>query len=137
MPSAHLAAVGLAGLEWEVSKMAPLAIAAIIGAGMGLLRGMQQQKQEAKDRVMEAEIARWSPWTGMAAQRPKRADMMGSVMQGGLAGASFGQQFGGEGAAQPNMSLSGQGTGAAGYNLGVRPMVSQLEGYNPYLEMGK
>lgn len=78
--------------------MDPITIA-LIGAGLGLGKGVLDTKKEAKDRQMEAQIAQWSPWTGLAAQRPGRADVIGSTMQGGLTGAMMGQAMGKGGAA--------------------------------------
>lgn len=75
--------------------MAPLVLASLIGAGVGVGKGYLDQGRAARQRQTEAEIARWSPWTGIQAQRPQEADILGSGLQGAFAGASFGQQFGG------------------------------------------
>ncbi len=71
----------------------------LIGAGLGVAKGIKDQQAEKRDRKTQAEMARWSPWTGVQAQPVKKADMMGSIMQGGMAGASMGQMMGGGGAA--------------------------------------
>lgn len=66
---------------------------AVIGGGIGLGKGILDQQREAKDRQMAAEIARWSPWTGMQTPMPKRADVLGSTMQGAMGGAMMGQNI--------------------------------------------
>lgn len=73
--------------------MDPITIGLLAGAGMGVLKGMGDKKKEAADRKVAAETARWSPWTGMQPEQVQRADMMGSAMQGGLAGGAMGQGF--------------------------------------------
>lgn len=71
--------------------MDPITMAAIMG-GLGLAKSELVDRPAAnRQRKTEAEIARWSPWTGMAAQRTKDADSFGATVQGGLAGAALGQ----------------------------------------------
>lgn len=74
--------------------MDPITIGLLAGGGLGLGKGLLDQQREKKDRAAQAEIARWSPWTGMQAQPVQRADMLGSVMQGGTSGAMMGQGVG-------------------------------------------
>lgn len=74
--------------------MDPITLAALGGAGLGIGKGILDQNRERKDRQIAAQTARWSPWTGMAAQPVQRADLLGSTIQGGLQGASFGQGLG-------------------------------------------
>ena len=71
--------------------MDPFTISMLAGTGLGILKGQKDRERENADRKVAAETARWSPWTGMQAQPVQRADQMGSVMQGGLQGAAFGQ----------------------------------------------
>lgn len=71
--------------------MDPVTIGILAGAGMGLVKGMSDKDRERKDRRVAAETAMWSPWTGMQPDKVQSADVMGSTMQGGLAGASVGQ----------------------------------------------
>lgn len=70
-------------------------------AALGAYKGQQDRAQAKQDRLAEAEVARWSPWTGMS---PARVGMpageLGGAIQGGLAGASLMQSFdGGKGEA--------------------------------------
>ena len=67
------------------------------GAGIGLLKNqiIDKPKQE-KERMLAAETARFSPWTGMKAQNPGAdTGSLEAAVGGGLAGASMGQQMGG------------------------------------------
>lgn len=67
------------------------------GAGIGLLKNqiIDKPKQE-KERMLAAETARFSPWTGMKAQNPGAdTGALEAAVGGGLAGASMGQQMGG------------------------------------------
>lgn len=67
-------------------------------AALGAYKGQQDRAQAKQDRLAEAEVARWSPWTGM---QPARVGMpageLGGAIQGGLAGASLMQSFDGGG----------------------------------------
>lgn len=86
----------------------------LIPAGMaaaGAYKGSQDRAQEGRDRLAESEIARWSPWTGMAPQRVKGGSgAIGGAMQGGIAGAGLMQ----------NMK-------AAGYGDSVQPATTAPE----------
>ena len=67
----------------------PLAMAAA-----GAIQGQQKREQEKRDRKAEAEIARWTPWTGMAPQRVQAGGgPLGGAVTGGLQGASFMQSM--------------------------------------------
>lgn len=69
----------------------PLSMAAI-GAGLGLAKSeLVDRPRSERERRREAEIARWSPWTGMAANRPADADAVGNMMTGGMTGGLLGQ----------------------------------------------
>lgn len=72
-----------------------------VGAGLGLLKYGADAQKEKKDRELQAATARLSPWTGMHPGAVKSADLLGNVLQGGTAGAMFGQQFDGGGQQQP------------------------------------
>lgn len=72
--------------------MGPLALAAI-GAGVGLLKSNADRQRADRQRAVEAEVARYSPWTGFAPQRVQEADPLGSIMQGGMTGAMLGQSI--------------------------------------------
>ncbi len=77
-----------------MGPMGPLALAAI-GAGVGLLKSNADRQRAERQRQMESEVARYSPWTGFAPQRVQEADPLGSVMQGGMTGAMLGQGMAG------------------------------------------
>lgn len=66
---------------------------ALIGAGLGLVKGKFDQDREKRDRQVQAQTTRFSPWTHMQAGPVQAADMMGAVMQGGSTGAALGQGF--------------------------------------------
>lgn len=106
--------------------MDPLTIGLLAGAGAGLLKGMGAKKQETRDRALAAEVARWSPWTGMQPTMPQRADVMGDVISGGTTGLLLGQNFTkaqpAQGLPDPNMDL--------GRNVQMAGMQS------PYVQMG-
>ena len=70
--------------------VAPIVLAAGIGAGMGLLQGKQKREAEARQRALAAQTALYSPWTHMTPQMPGDTNISDSVLQGALGGASFG-----------------------------------------------
>ena len=71
-------------------------IAAAAGAGLGGLKyAFVDLPQNRKDIKYQAATARMSPWTGMSAQQVKNPSLFNNVLQGGAAGASFGQSMGG------------------------------------------
>jgi len=92
--------------------MDPITIGLLAGAGLGFLKGQGDVENAKEARKREAEIARWSPWTGLAPQRVEPGNVMYSAMQGGLTGAQFGKQFGKEKAATA-LADTGSDTGAA------------------------
>lgn len=61
--------------------------------GLGAIKHFASDKPIAdKKRAAAAEQTRWSPWTGMGVGDPGESpNLMGSLMQGGLSGASLGQ----------------------------------------------
>ncbi len=64
----------------------------LIGAGVGALKSELFDKgKEARQRELAAQTALYSPWTGMQPQAVQEADTLGAALQGGLAGAQFGQ----------------------------------------------
>ena len=73
--------------------MDPITIGLLTGAGLGVLRGQAQKEEAAAAREREAEIARWSPWTGLKPERVGQPNTWDPIMQGALAGAAFGKQF--------------------------------------------
>jgi len=63
------------------------------GAGVGLLKAYRDQQNEKGARELAAVTAKYSPWTGMHPQAVKKADYLGSMAEGALGGASFGQNM--------------------------------------------
>lgn len=71
--------------------MGPLALAAIMG-GAGLAKShFIDRPAEERQRRVQAETTRYSPWTGMQAAAPKPTDYLGNTMQGAMTGATLGQ----------------------------------------------
>lgn len=73
--------------------MNPITMMAI-GAGTGLLKSeLIDRPKEGRQRALAAETARMSPWTGLKPEPIQEADPFGSAIQGGMSGASFGQNM--------------------------------------------
>lgn len=71
--------------------MGPLALAAI-GAGVGLAKGeLIDRPKEARQRRTQAEIARYSPWSGLKPTVVQEADPFANALNYGLTGAMMGQ----------------------------------------------
>ena len=109
--------------------MWPLILA---GAGLGAVRSMQQEQQAKQDRKREAEIARWSPWSGMQAQRVGTPDYMDNIMQGGLTGAMMGQAMKRGKTADPTSSDMAGEAGMAGDPNAVNYNGSNPNAMSPY-----
>ena len=78
-----------------ILAIAPLAIAAIVGAMMGAAKHyMADVPAEEADRKLAAETARYSPWTGMKPGQIKRANGVGTITQGAATGALLGSSLG-------------------------------------------
>lgn len=84
--------------------MSALPILALGGGVLGLLKAYRDQQNEKGDRELAAITARYSPWTGMRPQPVKTADYFGSMAEGALGGASFGQNVDAVNAYQDNMA---------------------------------
>lgn len=87
--------------------MDPITLGLIIGGGLGFAKGQGDIESAREARKREAEIARWSPWTGLAPQRIDQPNVLGSAMQGALAGGQFGKQFG---SSTPDITSKGSET---------------------------
>lgn len=75
--------------------MLPLILAGA-GAGMGLMKGMSNQKKNAEDARFRKAAIEFSPWTGMADPgRANRAGVMDSTFQGAMGGLGMGQSAAG------------------------------------------
>ncbi len=67
-----------------------------VGGGLyGLFKYLLHDKpQEDKDRKIRAAQQLYSAWSKLPVdQQIRSADLLGNIMQGGLSGAAFGQQF--------------------------------------------
>lgn len=74
----------------------------------GAYKGMQDQERAKQDRKMEAELARWSPWTGIAPQRVQGGSgVLGGALQGGMTGLSFSQALENSGYGKEKAASSG------------------------------
>lgn len=72
--------------------MNPLILGMLIGAGTGVAKSaLVDAPEEKANRTLASSTQRYSPWTGLKADAVKRADPLGSALQGGVAGAQFGQ----------------------------------------------
>lgn len=67
----------------------------VIGAGLGALKNLEANQMASKNRQTQSAIARYSPWTGMQPQNVQDPSIIGDVLQGGTAGAMFGQGMAG------------------------------------------
>lgn len=74
-----------------VFAIAPLLLAGIMALA-GAAKGATVDKdKENRQRKLEAETTRYSPWTHMTGQAPTEADPFGNALQGGFTGLSLGQ----------------------------------------------
>lgn len=81
--------------------MLPIVAGAIIGAGAGLLKGLSEREKKKLEAKAQAEIARWSPWTGIQPQTTGLGDKTGDyALSGAATGAALGQGAGGGGEGQ-------------------------------------
>jgi hypothetical protein len=93
----------------------PILTPAIL-AGVGALGGVAKSElidrpKEKRDRKLQAETARYSPWTGLRAGAVNEADPLASALSFGTAGAQLG--FGMQGAAN-NTKIADAIAGGAG-----------------------
>jgi len=80
-----------------------MAWGALIGAGLGAAKQYEDRKAAQRARQQEAQIAQWSPWTGMQGQRTQDPSLMGNVGYGALTGGMMEQQMG-----KPEQAPAGQ-----------------------------
>jgi|SRR3990172_9469941 len=74
--------------------MDPLTLAAI-GAGLGLLQSGQQKEAARRQAILQANVARFQPYTGMAPDLGaiKDVDTMGNVAAGAMSGYGLGSNI--------------------------------------------
>lgn len=71
--------------------MEPLTLMALMSAA-GLLKSeLVDRPRQKRQANLAAEITRWSPWTGMKADRVQESDPFGQALQFGATGASMAQ----------------------------------------------
>jgi len=62
-------------------------------AGVGAAKGVMDQGDARAEAKTQAEIARYSPWSGMQPQQVQKGDPFGAAMQGGMAGMGLSQSM--------------------------------------------
>lgn len=111
----------------------------LAGAALGALKGEQDKKAHRQMAELESVRAKYSPWTGAQTRNiGPTPGLMGPMMQAGLAGAMFEQQFGGKDPGGTNVSPTGTTAMAPpqaatpgmaspwGINFGMNPMGPQM-----------
>lgn len=102
--------------------MGAAAIGAGAGLGLGLIKHNQDEAKYNRQKEMEAQKEKWSPWTGVHGQSPQMpGGAFESGIQGALGGAMFGQQLGAQGAPAP--------AAVASPIAGAQPVAPQVGGY--------
>lgn len=81
----------------EVNQAIAWFIPMIAGAATSMMGNKQKQEQYKRDTKLASETQRYSPWTGLTAQRPQAPpSQMQAALKGGAAGFGMGQSaFGG------------------------------------------
>lgn len=117
--------------------MDPITMGLLGGSALGLVKGgILDADKEKRQRKQEAEIARYSPWTGMKAQAVQSADPLGSAMQGATTGGMLGSgiQAGMKpeaAAAVPGAANIGQASNVGQYGTPLSPEYMQANGMAP------
>lgn len=89
-------------------------MAAAAGAYASNRRASAEAKQNKRFNEGQAEVTRYSPWTGMQGEiKPYTYDAIGSTLQGGLSGFAMGSNI------TNNMNRAGDGATAGGDAAGV------------------
>jgi hypothetical protein len=114
--------------------MDPLTLG-LIGAGVGLAKSeLIDRPKEARQRKVNAEIMRWSPWTGMQPGQVQEADPFGSALAAGTTGAMLGQQLSLEGGQGKQQDIAELAKAAPAQQQTMRQNPYQM---NPYFGMTK
>jgi hypothetical protein len=96
--------------------MDPLTLA-LIGGGLGFLKSGQDDAMAKKQNLLNAQIMRYSPWTGMHPNQTQgHGDQLGNIMQGALTGGMFGQALDKAGGAAASSPEGTTGGADASYN---------------------
>ncbi len=105
-------------------------IPAALGAGTGLAKHFLEDKPNQQNQArLAAETDRYAPWTGLHGKMPGNTSLIGSTMEGGLAGLSLGQKLAG-GAQEPNVGVG------AGEGPGTGDSIQQMQEQNPDMGFG-
>lgn len=64
----------------------------LLGAGLGVLQGLQQQRAARQQNKAAAAQTAGSPWTGMGAGQTTQGPGMAGILGGGLQGAMGGME---------------------------------------------
>lgn len=75
--------------------MDPILLGGLLGGGAGLLKSLFGAGDVDKYNDLQAQTARYSPWTGMKPQNLKGHGFVDNTLQGGLTGAAVGQSVAG------------------------------------------
>ena len=62
-----------------------------IGAALGAAKNIGDQQAASSNRKAQAEIQRWSPWTGMQGQMVQDPSLMGNIATGTAIGSQLGK----------------------------------------------
>lgn len=102
------------------------------GAALGLAKSeFVDRPQAEKQRKLQAEVMRYSPWTHMTPDMNiKEADPFGSALQGGMAGGMMGQNM------QSAASADKANNALANYYASQGPQ-PQAMGANPWFSMAQ
>lgn len=74
--------------------MGPLTLL-LIGSAAGGGKSILDILGRKSDKKLQSKTTRWSPWTGMKAPEPRKVDVIGNILQGGMMGATIGKNLGG------------------------------------------
>ena len=59
--------------------------------GLSVLKGEQDKKNYKEQQRMNAEMMRYSPWTGMTPGQAQKPDQLGTTLQAGVSGLAMAQ----------------------------------------------
>lgn len=97
----------------------PLLLGSLIGGGAGLLSYPFKKAQADKERQYNAEMSRWSPWTGFQAKYVQNPSLMGDVLTGAGSGLAFSAMNQGLFATPETESVAGELTRGRSPYLGM------------------
>lgn len=98
----------------------------LVMAGLGALQGHAKQQQQEKWNRGQADVTRYSPWTGIKGDlKPVTDSALGGAMQGGLTGAMMSQSMGADKATPTDVNNVASSAAGKSY-LGGDQMAQQL-----------